>query len=213
MAGHRSTSKSPPMAAGQRYGRLVALTFVGRSSRGIGRWRFRCDCGKKCALWTNNVRNGHTRSCGCWRRERSVQIGRQTATHRMTGLIEHRAWTQLRNRCQNSRNKDYKEYGGRGIKVCKRWEKFENFYADMGPRPSVKHSLDRHPDNDGDYKPSNCRWATKKQQRRNQRRSKMVRYQGRRMTLAEACDLSGVRSDKARLRLRRGWSVKRALVP
>jgi hypothetical protein len=91
-----------------------------------------------------------------------------TFLHGMTGTSEHRAWLDMRKRCSNPRNKKFKHYGGRGIAVCERWTDFANFYADMGPRPGPGHSLDRI-NNDGNYEPGNCRWATWSQQRRNQR--------------------------------------------
>lgn len=90
-------------------------------------------------------------------------------THGLTKSVEYRTWRSMKERCYNPNNKKYKDYGGRGIKVCDRWlNNFENFHADMGPRPSKEYSLDRI-DNNGDYMPTNCKWATIIEQRRNQR--------------------------------------------
>jgi hypothetical protein len=99
---------------------------------------------------------------------RDTDTGRLMPIHGMTGTPEHRAWLDMRKRCVNPRNKKFKHYGGRGIRVCERWDSFANFYADLGPRPSPLHSLDRI-DNDGNYESGNCRWATRSEQRRNQR--------------------------------------------
>lgn len=117
---------------------------------------------------------------------------------------EYAAWCAMKNRCDNPQNKRFEYYGGRGITVCERWrESFKNFFEDMGERPSKKHSIERD-DNDGPYSPNNCSWATKKQQARNRRTSHLVEYDGRRMSLAEACELSGVNYYSAKSRVRAG---------
>lgn len=113
-------------------------------------------------------------------------------------------------RCQNLTDQAFRDYGGRGIRVCERWLAFENFYADMGPRPSPKHSIDRI-DNDGNYEPGNVRWATVKQQARNTRCSRIVRFGGRTMSLAEAAELAGLNISTVRGRFSRGWSMEEAL--
>lgn len=202
MAGDSPIRKLPKMAAGQRYGRLVAIIPVtmGRGSK----WRFRCDCGNETVTRATGVRSGGTRSCGCLQRERA----RDGAKHGMQAAPEYSCWRSLLSRCRNPKNPGYRIYGGRGIKVCRRWWKFENFYADMGPRPSPEHSIDRI-DNDGNYEPGNCRWATRKEQRRNQSTNRIVVYRGRKMTLAEACEQAAVPYDCAYSRLRRGWSSER----
>lgn len=116
----------------------------------------------------------------------------------------------MNTRCNNERSRSYKDYGGRGIKVCERWCKFENFFSDMGKRPSQKHSLDRI-DNDGDYEPGNCRWATLKEQRRNRSDTRWVTVHGRQMSLAEAVETLGLNYSRVLARLRLGWSDERAL--
>ena len=128
---------------------------------------YQCNCGIKKVIRIADVRSGRTKSCGCYNRKLST-------THNMTKTSEHRSWSDMKSRCTNNKHKRYKDWGGRGIMVCERWlNSFENFYADMGPKPTKAHSIDRI-DNDGNYEPSNCRWATKKEQQGNSRRQKRV---------------------------------------
>jgi len=125
---------------------------------------------------------------------------------------EYGIWSQMIGRCHNETNESYEDYGGRGIKVCDTWRNdFAAFLRDMGPRPSLKHTLDRYPDNDGNYQPGNVRWATKTEQARNTRSNVIVIIDGARMTLAEAVELSGLPYSIVRNRLHRyGWAPARA---
>ncbi len=124
---------------------------------------------------------------------------------------EYQAWLNIRKRCISPNNPGYKNYGGRDIKICDSWhDSYKNFLADMGRRPSPKHSIDRR-DNNGNYEPGNCRWATDKQQRRNRQTNHIVTYNGRRMVLADACRLAGISRSTVRTRLKSGWDIDRAL--
>lgn len=129
-----------------------------------------------------------------------------------TSTPEYNAWQNIKARCHCVSNKDYmRYYGSRGIKVCERWrESFEVFFADMGPRPSSEHSIDRI-DNDGDYEPGNCQWATRKEQNRNSRHNRLVAVGSETIPLSVACELAGMEYHKVKKRLRRGWSIERAL--
>lgn len=204
-----------PMKVGNRYGRLVAIKFVDYDAAySRSRWLFRCDCGNEAVVFTTSVRRGLTQSCGCLHEEVLARARGWNASHKMTGSAEYRCWNALLNRCRNKNNKDYARYGGRGIKVCARWLKFENFYADMGPRPSPAHSIDRYPDKNGDYAPSNCRWATAKEQANNRRVPRrgstiFVTFKGKRTSLISACEQSGVKYVTAYWRLAHGWPLNR----
>lgn len=156
---------------GQRFGRLLVIEeFPAEPGLGYRRARCRCDCGVESIVAVTSLRAGLTRSCGCAIREatraRSLRHGECTDRKRTP---EFRAWVGMKTRCLNVNVKSFPNYGGRGIVVCPRWlHSFENFLADMGRRPSPKHSIDRF-DNDGPYAPDNCRWATPHEQRLNQR--------------------------------------------
>jgi hypothetical protein len=154
--------------SGQTFGRLTVIEFSHRSPNRQSNWVCRCSCGKTATVCISSLRNGDTRSCGCIRRS---QIASRNVANTRHGHLanrrispEYHSWRAMLTRCSLSANsQDLKNYYNRGIRVCDRWLKFENFLADMGPRPAGK-SLDRYPKGDGNYEPGNCRWATPKQQ-------------------------------------------------
>jgi len=131
-------------------------------------------------------------------------------THGKTESPEYRVWGSMIKRCCNPKANRYDRYGGRGISVCERWQSFEAFFEDMGPRPSPKHSIERR-NNDGNYEKANCYWATWKEQARNKRTSRMLEFNGKTMCLAAWAEETGIASKVLCLRLRIGWSIERAL--
>lgn len=155
---------------GKRFGRWNVEGYAGSDGRNA-MWRCVCDCGAKNAVRASHLKGGISKSCGCLSRE----VARAHATKHGEVINgsrspEYLAWQSMRSRCRNPNNKRFQEYGGRGIAICERWEIFENFLADMGRKPSPRHSLDRYPNNDGNYEPGNCRWATATEQNRNRRK-------------------------------------------
>lgn len=136
----------------------------------------------------------------------------ESPKHGLSYMPEYRAWQMMRLRCTEPTNAAYPDYGGRGIRVCERWQNSpENFVADMGPKPSPKHELDRI-DNNAGYSPENCRWATRKQNCRNRRTNAHLTVNGETRTLAEWCEVYGVRGDTVMWRIKRlGWSPEAAL--
>lgn len=196
--------------SGLRFTRLRVLSRAPSDSNGNAKWNCLCDCGNTTVSSGFTLRNGEAKSCGCLTTDQLNE--RRGVTHRMTGQPTYMAWAHMRQRCTNSKTRRWARYGGRGIAICERWNSFDNFYADMGPKPSDNHSLDRI-NNDGDYEPGNCRWATKSEQNRNHSANHMVTYKGRRVPLVTAIEMSstGINRNTVEGRLGRGWSIEAAL--
>lgn len=156
----------------------------------------RCSCGTVRVVLNKRIKNGSSKSCGCMRLE-------IISTHGMKRTSEYKIWSGMKSRCLNPSDPAFKDYGGRGIKVCKRWLKFENFYSDMGPR-SRGLTLDRI-NNDGGYSKSNCRWASRATQSNNRRSNRVIKLNGVSMSLADMVRVTGIGRDKIKRRLNRGW--------
>ena len=152
---------------GQRFGKLVVKALTKDRQNKKRMWLCICDCGKERLVITSHLRSGHTTSCGCIK---TTECGNHLRKHGMAdpNSIEYVAWKNMHQRCRDPNVIHWKSYGGRGIAVCERWDDFENFLADIGRRPGPGFSIDRI-DNDGDYEPSNVRWATDSQQMKNRR--------------------------------------------
>lgn len=160
--------------SGQRFGRLLALHSPARDRHHNRLWLCRCDCGTEKLVKSGALTGGNTASCGCLHREVMTPHGATVGGKRSP---EYLAWGHMRRRCQDPQHPQFRNYGGRGIAVCERWQEFQNFLADMGARPSPRHSLDRI-DNDGSYEPGNCRWATKDVQQHNRRARSNTGHRG-----------------------------------
>lgn len=156
--------------SGKTFGRLVVLKRVKNSAEGYSRWVCQCECGRKVTVHGLNLQHGHTKSCG-HHKPKGVNLkhGCAASTNGKRETTEYKSWKAMIRRCTKPKDKDYINYGGRGIQICKRWRySFENFLSDMGKK-HFKTTLDRKRVNEN-YTPSNCRWATAKQQANNRRK-------------------------------------------
>lgn len=167
-------------------------------------WLCVCSCGNTTIIQSAKI--GDTKSCGCLISE---TIKKLRTTHGKTGTPEYRTWTRIIERCSNPNNHNFTNYGGRGIRVCKQWSKFENFLKDMRSRPSKDHSIDRINTN-GDYCPSNCRWATNIQQQNNKRNNKYITISGTKLTQAQWERKNKLSHGAICLRISHGWTPEEA---
>lgn len=185
---------------GQKFHRWTVVLANIRVGREIHH-RCRCDCGNEKTVLSRNVEKGKSKSCGCLSREKS----RENATHGLSKTPIYQTWSRMCRRCDNPKIERFKNYGGRGIRVCDRWKSFENFYADMGDIPGPEYSLGRI-DNDKDYGPDNCRWETVEQQQNNTSRTIWIEHCGQRMSLSQWATKLGVSYSLLMNRYKAGWS-------
>lgn len=182
--------------AGRRFGKLLVVERADREGKKRARWLCRCDCGNETKPTATDLNTGETRSCGCLRRETMQTHGRHATR-------EYTSWESMIQRCENPSCKEFGAYGGRGISICVRWRRsFVDFLSDMGPRPPGT-SIDRV-NNNGNYEPGNCRWATKREQQRNLSTNRTVIMDGRKITIAEAAPLVGLSPHTVYNRIYRG---------
>ncbi len=215
------------ISVGQPFGRLTVLietdpiVFKSGTKR---RFLCRCECGSDPKPYTAQLlTSGKTRSCGCLQVELTVQRHTTHGHSPVSGkTVEYTTWKQIRGRCENDSNPGYPKYGGRGIKVCAGWHDFQSFLEDMGIKPDKSLSIDRI-NNNGHYScghcdeclhngwPANCRWATKDQQSNNTRANRKITFAGRTMNLSQWSLEVGINDDTISSRLKKGWTVERAL--
>jgi hypothetical protein len=203
---------------GRTFGRLAVLFYAGRPSAHHA-WQCLCQCGSEVTADHKRLMRGDTKSCGCLQKEATIAKNKsRIRPPKGSGITskfksEFGIYRGMKQRCLSPRCKDFGHYGGRGITICERWigrTGFANFMADMGPRPSTKHSIDRK-DNDGPYSPDNCRWATKTEQLNNTRCNRFIEHAGERLTIAEWSARTGIAQQTIGDRLSRGLPIELVL--
>jgi len=190
---------------GMKFNRWTLVKKVAKGYEAY--WECICDCGNQKTVRQADLKSGKTQSCGCLQKEiaRSSNI-----KHGQADSPEYGIWLGVKQRCLNPNFRFFKDYGGRGIKVCDRWFDFANFLQDMGKRPTPKHTIERV-NNDGDYEPNNCCWATRKEQSNNQRKTILLTYQGKTKSLSQWCEELNLNPGTIKARIRRfKWSTEKA---
>lgn len=167
-------------------------------------WKCQCSCGNITSVRADSLKNGTTKSCGCLVKE-------ITTTHGQSYSVEYQTWASMKDRCSNSNSENFINYGGRGISVCDRWlNSFENFYNDIGDRPSDDHSIDRI-NNDGNYEPGNCKWSTSEEQNNNTSRNKFYNYNGKNYSIEQLSKEYNINENTLTTRLSRGLTIEEAI--
>lgn len=194
-------------SVGDRFGRWAVLERMSAAGVTPIVWRVRCRCGVEKLLKAHVLIQGKSKSCGCYRRDFHLAHGENT---RQGKTKLYRVWDNMMQRCQNAKNTQFKNYGGRGIAVSPRWKAFTLFVEDMGADWFPRATLDRI-DNNGDYAPDNCRWVTRAENLRNKRNNVLLTHSGKTQCLQAWADERGIAFATLRARLKYGWTVERAL--
>ncbi len=178
------------------FAKLTVINISGQDCYSRYIWICKCECGVIKSVPSAYLTSGKTKSCGCLLKQTVSKLHKKHGDTCGGKTPEYRAWRALKSRCLNKNLSRYKDYGGRGIKVCERWlNSFKNFLEDMGRRPTPKHSLDRHPNINGDYEPNNCRWATDTEQAKGQRSNRWITYENKKLILQDWAAFIGVSPD------------------
>ena len=195
---------------GKRFGKLVAIKTIGKNKNGVYLWQCKCDCGNEITASVGNLNNGHTKSCGCLRADRCKT---KFTKHGLERTRLYDIWRDMRLRCYDERNISYNRYGGRGITICDEWKEDVKAFYDWAMANGYNDSLTiERIDNDGNYFPENCRWATVKEQANNRRSNVLVTHKGKTQTMKEWANEVGIPYKVVWARTQKlGWSVERAL--
>lgn len=192
---------------GQTFGRWKVVDYDQQTRR----WNCLCSCGIIRQVLPATLVGGESRSCGCGQRQSAARRMTKHGAHDASGRStrEYAAWRAAKNRCANPRNRSYPHYGGRGITMCEAWLKYENFLSDMGKCPPGL-TLDRI-DNNGNYEPGNCRWASVSAQANNRRTNRILHHEGLSLTVSQWSARTGISTARIIQRIKKGWSTQRAL--
>ena len=193
---------------GEVFGRLEVISFAGHSSSGCRQWKCKCVCGNIVVVIAKNLRKGNTKSCGCFKLDRVITHGAC-----LDGKVSrsYGTWRSMKQRCYNPKCNEYHNYGFRGVVMCERWlgeDGFIHFLSDMGEKPKGL-TLERI-NNNGNYGPDNCKWATQKEQNSNKRTNRLTTYKGETKTTTQWSEVIGCNKVTLAYRLN-NWSIERAL--
>ena len=190
---------------GLRFSRLTVIKRVGNDNRGLPRWECKCDCGNTTFVSGEKLRKKRIKSCGCLLKEITMQ-------HKLSKTRLYRIWVSMKSRCENPQMQGYKYYGGRGVTVCDEWREVIAFYEwaiNNGYKDGL--TIDRI-DVNGNYEPSNCRWATAKEQSNNRTNNRLITYNEKTLTISQWADETGIKQNTLNKRINRGhWDIGRAL--
>lgn len=208
----RSRPNPNDVRVGGKIGRLLLIKDVrmphGNRKYTDAGYLCKCDCGKEKMVLRSNLLSGAVTSCGCFQNE---LVRKRSKKHGKSHDRVYMIWADMKSRCFDNNRVEYERYGGRGISVCDKWKNsFKAFYDDMGDPPGDDYSIDRI-DNNGNYEPGNCRWATTTQQSRNRRNCIVVEYEGEKMCVAELAEKIGKSATLIRSRLKSGWCLDEAI--
>ncbi len=195
---------------GYVFGRLLVISYAGQNARRISTWVCKCDCGEIVVINKNHLNSGITQSCGCLQREKARGAGDRTRTHGLSTSPVYAVWDSMIQRCHNPSRKDFPHYGGRGIQVCDKWRKFENFLSDMG-QPPKGMSLERIDVNRG-YSLDNCTWIPKADQYYNRTDTKYLEIDGVKQPLGLWAKQKNLKYRLLSDRVRRGWPVEKLFI-
>ena len=196
---------------GKVFGFLTVIGLAEGRSHGQIRWKCQCECGNIHESAGAYLRQGKVKSCGCKKAELTSKANtRHGASPKWHRDPEYRIWSEMRRRCRRPESNRWHTHGARGIKVCERWEKYESFIADMGKRPNTELSIERR-DNDGDYCPENCYWATRKEQARNKQNTIMLTVGGVTKPLVKWAEEVGIKRATIVARINAGWTPEDAV--
>ncbi len=193
--------------SGQRYGRLKVLNRCGTGKNGDAIWRCLCECGNEISVRKKSLTSESTVSCGCYKKEHLLK---KNTTHGMSRSKEYKVWASMIQRCTNPSSTGYENYGERGISVCERWLKFENFISDMGAKPSMLHSIERIDNNVG-YCPDNCCWASREAQDANKRNTRLIKTKKGLQPVFIAAIENNLPARVIRNRIRAGWEESKII--
>lgn len=200
------TSHKSSDLTGLRFGHYTVISYAGKNAKGT-HWLCRCDCGNEKTVRADILKSSRFPSCNQGQCRKGGAVRKHPQRYNEPTML---TWRSMMSRCYNPNSSRYESHGNRGITVCDRWHDFNNFLSDMGERPSRNYSLDRI-NNDGNYTPENCRWATPKQQSRNTRRNRKITIDGQTFCVAEWSEISGIKQDTILARLKSGWNTQDAV--